>query len=120
MVGPGAGVAPFRGMIQDKEFLGTKDKQIYGPISLYFGCRGLNWDYLYKDEAVEYEKGKIVNDYNLALSREGDKVYVQHLVKKNAEKVAQILFKEQGIMYICGSLRMGKDLISALIEIATS
>jgi len=42
----------------------------YGPMTLYFGCKGRNWDYLYKPELLKYHEDKVLENYHVAFSRE--------------------------------------------------
>ena len=49
MVGPGSGVAPFRGFIQERAAQ-AKAGQTVGKTILFFGCRKSSEDFLYKDE----------------------------------------------------------------------
>jgi NADPH-ferrihemoprotein reductase len=49
MVGPGTGVAPFRGFVQERAEQAKKGENV-GPTVLFYGCRRKNEDWLYKDE----------------------------------------------------------------------
>ena len=49
MVGPGSGVAPFRGFIQERAAQATAGEKI-GPTILFYGCRRASEDFLYKEE----------------------------------------------------------------------
>ena len=49
MVGPGSGVAPFRGFIQERAAQAQAGEKV-GRTVLFYGCRKPTEDYLYKDE----------------------------------------------------------------------
>ena len=104
MVGPGAGIAPFKGFIDEKAHLNkTGEENLYGEMTLYFGCRGTNWDHLYKEELAQFHAEDLLKDYYVALSREQEhKVYVQDLIWKNKDQVTKLLFDTNGVLYMCG------------------
>ena len=49
MIGPGTGVAPFRGFVQERAERAKKGQKV-GRTILFFGCRKRDEDFLYKDE----------------------------------------------------------------------
>jgi len=49
MVGPGSGVAPFRGFIQERAAQAAAGEKV-GQTILFYGCRRSSEDFLYKDE----------------------------------------------------------------------
>lgn len=49
MIGPGTGVAPFRGFVQERAKQAEQGKRI-GQTMLFFGCRRPTEDFIYKEE----------------------------------------------------------------------
>jgi sulfite reductase (NADPH) flavoprotein alpha-component len=114
MVGPGTGIAPFRAFIEERQATGAPGKNW-----LFFGDRSHRTDYLYGDEWVKYKKDGILNELDLAWSRDQtEKVYVQH---KMLEKGAALWdwLQNGALFYVCGDAsRMAKDVDQALRTIA--
>ena len=79
MIGPGTGVVPFIGFMQEREMLkkNNPDMQL-APAYLFFGCRRSNSDYIYKDDIMRYKEEGIITEVFLAISREnaGERQYV--------------------------------------------
>lgn len=48
MIGPGTGLAPFRGFIQERHMIRQENKNV-GDTVLYFGCRKRSEDYIYEE-----------------------------------------------------------------------
>ncbi|MBE5106005.1 cytochrome P450 [Bacillus thuringiensis] len=116
MVGAGTGIAPFRGFLQARKEMKMNGESL-GEAHLYFGCRSPEEDYLYQEEFEQIQEVGIVN-LHTAFSRMKNKlkVYVQHLIKQDSEKVIQLL--NQGAhIYICGDGRkMAPDVENTLIK----
>ncbi|WP_159886087.1 bifunctional cytochrome P450/NADPH--P450 reductase [Paenibacillus puerhi] len=115
MVGPGTGIAPFRGFLQARSALKLEGAKL-GESHLYFGCRN-EADQLYREELEQFEQQGIVTVHT-AFSRKEDvaKTYVQHLMRKNAEEIIRLL--DQGAkLYVCGDgSRMAPQVEAALQE----
>jgi cytochrome P450/NADPH-cytochrome P450 reductase len=116
MIGPGTGLAPFRGFLQERAALKAKGATL-GPAMLFFGCRHPEQDFLYADELKSFAADGIT-ELHTAFSRgEGPKTYVQHLVAAQKDKVWSLI--EQGaITYVCGDGgKMEPDVKAALMGI---
>lgn len=121
MVGPGTGLAPFRGFIQERD-LSRKDNQSVGDTILYFGCRKKAEDFIYGEvcdlsikflttgffmfcvfqELENYVKSGALN-LRAAFSRDqAQKVYVTNLLQEDADLVWRIVGEKNGHVYICG------------------
>lgn len=117
MVGPGTGIAPFRGFIQERD-LAKKDGKDVGDTILYFGCRKSDEDYLYKDELEQYVKNGTLK-LHTAFSREQEKkIYVTHLLEQNKDEIWDVIGAKNGHVYICGDARnMARDVHNILLKV---
>jgi cytochrome P450/NADPH-cytochrome P450 reductase len=113
MIGPGTGLAPFRGFLQDRAARKAAGEKL-GPAILFFGCRRPDHDFIYADELMAWEKEGLVR-LHVAFSRgDGEKTYVQDLIRKQHAEVWPLI--EQGAtVYVCGDgSRMEPDVKRAL------
>lgn len=68
MIGPGTGVAPMMGFLQERGALmaaGTK----LGPAHLFFGCRTAASDYIYREQLEGYLASGVLTGLHVAFSR---------------------------------------------------
>ncbi|OCH35171.1 assimilatory sulfite reductase (NADPH) flavoprotein subunit [Aliivibrio fischeri] len=111
MIGPGTGIAPFRSFVQERD-----NRDAEGKNWLFFGDRTFTQDFLYQVEWQKYLKSGIVNQLDVAFSRDQqEKVYVQHRILEHSAQVWQWL-QDGAYIYVCGdATRMAKDVHEALI-----
>jgi cytochrome P450 / NADPH-cytochrome P450 reductase len=116
MIGPGTGLAPFRGFLQEREAL-ERDGQALGRALLFYGCRHPDQDYLYREELERWAADGIV-ELHVAFSRLGEaKRYVQHDIAQHADDVWSVL-DDDGVVYVCGDgSRMEPDVRATLIDL---
>ncbi|EJD40901.1 cytochrome P450 oxidoreductase [Auricularia subglabra TFB-10046 SS5] len=129
MVGPGTGVAPFRGFVQERVALAKRTIDKNGPeglaewgrMTLFYGCRKATEDYLYRDEWPEYQA--VLGDklsLQVAFSRDGarkpdgSKIYVQDLIWDDRARIADEILVKKGYVYICGD---AKNMSKAVEEV---
>jgi sulfite reductase (NADPH) flavoprotein alpha-component len=113
MIGPGTGVAPFRGFIAEREAQGAR-----GRNWLFFGERRFQSDFLYQAEWLDYRKRGVLNRIELAFSRDqAQKIYVQHRMREHGRELYAWL-QEGAYVYVCGdATRMASDVQDALLAI---
>ncbi|KAJ1333709.1 NADPH-ferrihemoprotein reductase [Microdochium nivale] len=118
LIGPGTGVAPMRAFVQERAKQ-VENGETVGTTVLFFGCRKRDEDFLYESEWDEYKKtmGDSFDMIN-AFSREGSKkVYVQHRLKEQAERINELLLQKANI-YVCGdAANMAREVNSVLVQI---
>jgi len=102
MISNGTGIAPFLGMISN-----NVDKV---HCQLYAGFRGLSSSVLYEEILNQNLQKEHLATLHFAYSRDGEKQYVKDLLSRDKEFVASTL-QSGGVIMICGSLAMQKDLI---------
>ncbi|XP_023609187.1 NADPH--cytochrome P450 reductase [Myotis lucifugus] len=120
MVGPGTGVAPFIGFIQERAWLRQQGKEV-GETLLYYGCRRSDEDYLYREELAQFHKEGSLTQLNVAFSREQpQKVYVQHLLKRDKEHLWKLIHEGGAHIYVCGDARnMARDVQNTFYDIVS-
>lgn len=113
MVGPGTGVAPFRGFLQERQARGDAGKNW-----LFFGEQHAATDFYYQDELRQFQQDGVLNELSLAFSRDQpEKIYVQDRMRERGADIWEWL--EQGAYFcVCGDAsRMAKDVDQALRDI---
>ena len=112
MVGPGTGVAPFRGFVQERSAVGAS-----GRNWLFFGARHARSQFLYQLEWQAALKAGTLHRLDLAFSRDrAERVYVQQRLREQGREVYAWL--DGGAhLYVCGAIAMGKAVHAALRDI---
>ena len=113
MVGPGTGIAPFRGFLHERAEAGAT-----GGNWLFFGDQHRATDYIYEDELTDLEEKGVLTKLSLAFSRDqAEKVYVQTRMREEAEELYRWL-EDGAYFYVCGDAsRMAKDVETALLDV---
>lgn len=110
MVGPGTGVAPLRSLLQERISSSASGENV-----LFFGCRFKKKDFLFQLEMEDLCDRKLLRFFT-AFSRD-DKVYVQDIMRGQAELLYETLYVKGGVMFVCGSSgKMPSAVKEALVE----
>src|SRR3546814_17131808 len=110
MIGPGTGVAPFRGFVQQRAATGGR-----GRNWLLFGARQFREDFYYQTEWQQALQDGHLDRLDLAFSRDGnERVHVQHRLAEQGKAVVEWLHNGAH-MYVCGAVAVGKDVHKSLL-----
>jgi sulfite reductase (NADPH) flavoprotein alpha-component len=113
MIGPGTGIAPFRGFLHERRALGHKGKNW-----LFFGERSSATDYLYRDELESMNTDGHLTRLDTAFSGDNDhKIHVQDRMMEQAPQFWSWL-QDGASVYVCGdATRMAKEVHGTLCRI---
>ncbi|MFD5122619.1 molybdopterin-dependent oxidoreductase [Streptomyces sp. NPDC058385] len=116
MVGPGTGVAPFVGFLEDRRVRGHT-----GPNWLFFGEQRQATDFYYREELESHLASGHLDRLDLAFSRDQrNKVYVQDRMREHGPRLFQWL-QDGAHFYVCGDAgRMAKDVDQTLKDIVAT
>ncbi|MGC9542461.1 molybdopterin-dependent oxidoreductase [Streptomyces sp. UG1] len=116
MVGPGTGVAPFVGFLQERRALGHG-----APNWLFFGEQHRASDFYYEEELTALLDEGVLDRLDTAFSRDQrNKVYVQDRMREHGPELWRWL-QDGAHFYVCGDAsRMAKDVDRALRDIAVT
>lgn len=116
MVGPGTGIAPFRGFLQERRALGHT-----GGNWLFFGDRHREQNFYYRSDLQDMADDGLLSRLDLAFSRDQSKrVYVQHRMREAGAQLWRWL-DDGAHFYVCGDAsRMATQVDAALTEIIKS
>jgi NADPH-dependent sulfite reductase flavoprotein alpha-component len=114
MIGPGTGVAPFRGFLHDRRADGHT-----GRNWLFFGEQHEATDFYYRDELVGMHEDGFLTRLDTAFSRDQrQKIYVQDRMREHGAELWRWL-QDGASVFVCGDAeRMAKDVDAALAQIA--
>lgn len=113
MIGPGTGLAPFRGFLQERAALKAQGQTI-GASLLFFGCRHPQQDFLYEDELKQFEADGVTKLVTAFSRPDGyqtgqKKCYVQDELYARRDEVWPLI-EAGAVIYVCGDAsRMAPD-----------
>lgn len=110
MIGPGTGIAPFRGFLHDRARSGAT-----GPNWLFFGEQHEATDFYYRAELDALAADGVLTRVDTAFSRDTPrKVYVQDRMREHAAELWEWI-RRGAHVYVCGdAARMARDVDEAL------
>ncbi|MBN3847285.1 molybdopterin-dependent oxidoreductase [Paraburkholderia sp. Ac-20342] len=113
MVGPGTGIAPFRGFLHERRARGDR-----GRNWLFFGEQHAASDFYYRDELEAMRASGLLTQLDVAFSRDqADKVYVQDRMREHGAQLWAWL-EDGAHFYVCGDAnRMARDVDAALKDV---
>ncbi|GGG23206.1 hypothetical protein GCM10007304_41250 [Rhodococcoides trifolii] len=115
MIGPGTGIAPFRGFLHHRRALGHA-----GRNWLFFGDQHADHNFYYRTELEDMFRDGFLSRLDLAFSRDQrERIYVQDRMIEHGAEFWKWL-QDGANVYVCGDAsRMAKDVDDTLLTIAS-
>ncbi len=113
MIGPGTGIAAFRGFLSEREAIGAT-----GRSWLFFGEQHFASDFLYQTEIQNWATTGTLTKVSVAFSRDqAEKIYVQHRMLEFGAELYQWI-QTGAYIYVCGKKDpMSNDVEQTLTQI---
>ena len=118
MIGPGTGVAPFRGFVQERAAIGAT-----GRNWLLFGNPHFRSDFPLPARMAGRAEARADNSLSSiwrSRATRSSKIYVQHHIRTHGAQLYRWI-EDGAHLYVCGdATRMARDVHAALIEVAVT
>ncbi|KAI8288257.1 Bifunctional cytochrome P450/NADPH--P450 reductase [Colletotrichum sp. SAR11_57] len=110
MIAAGAGLAPFRGFVQER----AQAEGLMVPALLFYGCRGADLDDMYRTEFNQYESLGVVKVHR-AFSRDpgAEFKYVTDCIQATRDELMK-RWDEGAVVYVCGGKKMSDGVFDVL------
>ncbi|XP_041372278.1 methionine synthase reductase-like [Gigantopelta aegis] len=120
LIGPGTGVAPFIGFLQQRLSQMEKGDNC-GAVWLFYGCRHRKKDFLFRKELEDFQSSGVLTKLSISVSREEGVTectkYVQESIVDNGQSLVTLM-DEGAVVYVCGDAKnMAKDVNAAFCTI---
>eukprot|EP00928_Gymnodinium_smaydae_P030133 TRINITY_DN2247_c0_g1_i2.p1 TRINITY_DN2247_c0_g1~~TRINITY_DN2247_c0_g1_i2.p1 ORF type:complete len:1896 (+),score=381.74 TRINITY_DN2247_c0_g1_i2:84-5690(+) len=117
MAGMGTGLAPWRAVTQERVMQARSGLKV-GPCMLFFGARYAKFEYLYREELEQYVAEGVLKVHTAFSRDQARKIYVQHRIVEAGQEVADLLLRQNGHFYVCGSSRrVPEDIYEAMRQV---
>ncbi|KAJ2470276.1 hypothetical protein IWW56_006564, partial [Coemansia sp. RSA 2131] len=123
MIGPGTGVAPFIGFLEQR----ARELQLHPSCNpfmwLLFGCRDASLDYLFKSDIQAHVDSGVLTRLSACFSRNAGShqsagKYVQDALLSNQHEFAELMLQQNAVLFVCGDAKgMGKDVNDTVARI---
>ncbi len=112
MIGPGTGLAPFRGFVQERAVAAAR-----GRNWLFFGARHQRSQFLYQLEWQAALRAGELHRLDLAFSRDqAERIHVSQRLREHGREVYAWL-QGGAHLYVCGAIAMGRSVHAALHDV---
>jgi sulfite reductase (NADPH) flavoprotein alpha-component len=108
LIGSGTGIGPLAGF--------ARANGSGRPMHLFFGARHPDSDFLYGEELAAWQRDGRLASVTTAFSRKAGQAYVQDALRRDADRVAQLIAAGAQVM-VCGGREMAAGVAAALDEI---